>query len=55
MTAEAKIPASLEEETAIRRLDERTFAANLSPSFCIGAGKYMYNATLNALTFVTIT
>lgn len=39
MTAEAKIPASLEEETAIRRLDERTFAANLSPSFCIGAGK----------------
>lgn len=40
MTAEAKIPASLEEETAIRRLDERTFAANLSPSFCIGAGKY---------------
>ncbi|KAL7941178.1 thioesterase-like superfamily domain-containing protein [Trichoderma barbatum] len=37
MTAEAKIPASLQEETAIRRLDEKTFAANLSPSFCVGA------------------
>ncbi|KAL7914222.1 thioesterase-like superfamily domain-containing protein [Trichoderma velutinum] len=37
MTTEAKIPASLEEETAIRRLDERSFGANLSPSFCIGS------------------
>ncbi|KAL7931592.1 thioesterase-like superfamily domain-containing protein [Trichoderma chlorosporum] len=37
MTAQAKIPASLREESAIQRLDERTFAANLSPSFCIGA------------------
>ncbi|KAL7785871.1 thioesterase-like superfamily domain-containing protein [Trichoderma ceciliae] len=37
MTTEAKIPASLEEESVVRRLDGRTFAANLSPSFCIGS------------------
>ncbi|KAL7954982.1 thioesterase-like superfamily domain-containing protein [Trichoderma compactum] len=51
MTAEAKIPASLEEETAVQRLDERTFAANLSPSFCIGAvpnGGYVASVFLRA-------
>ncbi|KAL6863703.1 thioesterase-like superfamily domain-containing protein [Trichoderma novae-zelandiae] len=37
MAAEAKIPASLEQESAVTRLDEKTFAANLSPSFCIGS------------------
>lgn len=40
MAAEAKIPASLEQESAVTRLDDKTFAANLSPSFCIGAGMY---------------
>ncbi|OTA00716.1 hypothetical protein A9Z42_0009860 [Trichoderma parareesei] len=37
MTAEAKVPASLEQESVVTRLDDKTFAANLSPSFCIGA------------------
>ncbi|RFU81071.1 thioesterase family [Trichoderma arundinaceum] len=37
MTSEAKIPDSLEEKSAIRRLDDKTFAADLSPSFCIGS------------------
>lgn len=38
MSTEVKIPASLEQESAIKRLDNNTFEANLSPSFCIGAG-----------------
>ncbi|KAL6699504.1 thioesterase-like superfamily domain-containing protein [Trichoderma pleuroticola] len=53
MTAEAKIPASLEEETAVQRLDETTFAANLSPSFCIGAvpnGGYVASVFLRVAT-----
>ncbi|KAH6609931.1 thioesterase family [Trichoderma cornu-damae] len=36
MAAEAKVPASLEEESVVTRLDDKTFAANLSPSFCVG-------------------
>ncbi|GFP55886.1 hypothetical protein TASIC1_0006005600 [Trichoderma asperellum] len=37
MSTEVKSPASLEQESAIKRLDDNTFEANLSPSFCIGS------------------
>ncbi|KAM0259369.1 hypothetical protein ACHAQJ_003401 [Trichoderma viride] len=36
-STEVKIPASLEEETAVRRLDDTTFEANLSPNYCVGS------------------
>ncbi|KAL7918560.1 thioesterase-like superfamily domain-containing protein [Trichoderma austrokoningii] len=36
MSTEVVIPASLTRESDIHRLDDKTFEANLSPSFCVG-------------------
>ncbi|PON27702.1 hypothetical protein TGAM01_v203469 [Trichoderma gamsii] len=51
MSTEVQIPASLEQESTIKRLDDKTFEANLSPSFCIGAvpnGGYVATIFLRA-------
>lgn len=38
MSTKVAIPASLRRESSIYRLDDKTFEANLSPSFCVGSG-----------------